>query len=763
MKCENLERLVYFNMPHGNIIISKPFKQVLCFEKLKRINLEHCESIQKFPELWAPNLKQFDLSYCKNLVEIHESIGLLDKLETLNLFGCKKLQALPRRLEFKSLIFFFISVIVNPFKNYRSCVHESIGLLDKLKVLDLSFCKRLQALPRRLEFKSLIHFNLISCKSIQELPKLCVPNLEDLNLSLCKNLVEIHESIGLLDKLEVLDPSFCKKLQALPRRLEFKSLELFFLVTVNPFKNYLSCFHESIGLLDKLESWDLQNCGKLQTLPLRLTLKSLKYFDLSGSTSLENFPNIDPKMQCLETLELCGTRIREFPSSNSIYQFQKLKDLSFSTNIPRQTCNSFDGYRFLQLERLTLSGENVTTLNDLDVDYFPKLYVLTPKNTNIVTILESLINFTRLSDLHIVDCKHFEEIQELPQSLRNLKVRNCPSWNLQSSNKILSQGIAKKNANRVHEFSHWPLCWIVSFPVPGSEIPDEFNHQSDGNSISFMVDQNRRFPYIFAVSFALGPTNGYCEFGIYVDVNGFKIECGSVHLEKSESCSLWFFAGPLCEWKKLNLSKQSHLKVIVKMENYYDHEESMDPTTIMKKFGVHVECICCPHKSSIPDSLPLLPLFPTSCNEGDSRHAIAMETTNATGFEYGLKGFQGDLNVSLSIPIDLKVHPLIPLPYSSNMDHEVFKTVSDLGHLKEFHNDGCNLSLSLNDSNASECEPPQVPDTSNGSDFRFGQLDLVGSTVSGGFDLGSSSMTHEFVNDDFDLNLCPTSTKTRTS
>nr|POE81866.1 hypothetical protein CFP56_08192 [Quercus suber] len=254
-----------------------------------------------------------------------------------------------------------------------------------------------------------------------------------------------------------------------------------------------------------------------------------------------------------------------------------------------------------------------------------------------------------------------------------------------------------------------------------------------------MVDQNRRFPYIFAVSFALGPTNGYCEFGIYVDVNGFKIECGSVHLEKSESCSLWFFAGPLCEWKKLNLSKQSHLKVIVKMENYYDHEESMDPTTIMKKFGVHVECICCPHKSSIPDSLPLLPLFPTSCNEGDSRHAIAMETTNATGFEYGLKGFQGDLNVSLSIPIDLKVHPLIPLPYSSNMDHEVFKTVSDLGHLKEFHNDGCNLSLSLNDSNASECEPPQVPDTSNGSDFRFGQLDLVGSTVSGGMEFNQDS------------------------
>ena len=160
-----------------------------------------------------------------------------------------------------------------------------------------------------------------------------------------------------------------------------------------------------------------------------------------------------------------------------------------------------------------------------------------------------------------------------------------------------------------------------------------------------MVGRNWRFPYLLAVCLALGPTNGYCEFGIYIDVNGFEIECDSLHLEKSESCRLWFSSGPFCEWEKLNLSKQSHLKVTVKMVELYYYRESIDPTTIIKKFGVHVEGICCPHKSFVPDSLPLLPLFPISCNEGDSRHAIAMETTNTTGFEYGLKGFQGDLNM----------------------------------------------------------------------------------------------------------------------
>ena len=190
------------------------------------------------------------------------------------------------------------------------------------------------------------------------------------------------------------------------------------------------------------------------------------------------------------------------------------------------------------------------------------------------------------------------------------------------------------------------------FIVQGSEIPNGFDHQSNGNSISFMVGWNWRFPYPFAVCVALGPTNGSCDYVVDIDINGcLEIRYASVFLEKSESSRLWFFFGPLCEWENelsyLNLSKQSHFKVThrIKMENCYYHRELMDSTAMIKKLGVHVECICSPHKSS----LPLLPLFPSSCNEGDIGHANAMETTNTTGFEYDLKGFQGELNMSLLV------------------------------------------------------------------------------------------------------------------
>ena len=127
-----------------------------------------------------------------------------------------------------------------------------------------------------------------------------------------------------------------------------------------------------------------------------------------------------------------------------------------------------------------------------------------------------------------------------------------------------------------------------------------------------------------------------------------------------------------------------------------------------------------------------------------------MEPPN-TGFEPGLKGFLGDLNGSLSAPNDSELLALLPGP---NMDHEVSNTVNDLRLLKGIHNDGGDLSLSLNDSNEREREPPLFPDLTNGFDFGFAQPILeLGSGVSSGFHFGSSSMAHACVNDDSDFNM----------
>ena len=157
--------------------------------KSKKINLNSSKSIQKVPKLSTPNLETLNLSLCENLLE----------------------------------------------------VHESIGLLDKLKTWDLTFCKNLQTLPKRMKLKSLKEFHLTGCKSIRKLPELQAPNLKTLNLSSCESLVEIHESIGLLNKLKTWDLTKCEKLQTLPRRIKWKFLVEFHLVGCKSIKNYLRC------------------------------------------------------------------------------------------------------------------------------------------------------------------------------------------------------------------------------------------------------------------------------------------------------------------------------------------------------------------------------------------------------------------------------------------------------------------------------------------------------------------------------------------
>ena len=257
--------------------------------------------------------------------------------------------------------------------------------------------------------------NFQYCESITELPNLCAPNLEKLDLRYCRNLVEIHEYIG---------------------------------------------------CLDKLERWYLIYCEKLKTLPSNLMLKSLDVFDLEGCLSLEKFPNIHPEMKCLESLDLRRSGIRELPSSieyltsltelhlnncqnlrdlpDSIYKLQMLKKLWISTTKLRPVCNSFDSlsrYGVLGLEHLNLSDcENIIELDFfMKPDYFPFLKYLDLSGTNVVTIPKSISRFTKLKELQIYNCNQLREIPILPQSIRRVYAKNSPLLDPQSSSKLLIQ------------------------------------------------------------------------------------------------------------------------------------------------------------------------------------------------------------------------------------------------------------------------------------------------------------------------------------
>jgi len=244
---------------------------------------------------------------------------------------------------------------------------------------------------------------------------LCAPNLETLDLSLCKNLVTVHESFG---------------------------------------------------FLDKLQAWNLDRCAKLQNLPNSLRLKSLKEFFLTDCSSLEKFPDIHLEMKCLENLDLSGSGILELPSSigyltglksldleychnlrdvpDSIYKLQLLEGLYIPTAKLRPVCSSFDGfsgYGFLRLDCLDFRrSKNIVELDLLiKLDYFPALKHLFLSGTNIVSIPESISKFTTLEILEINNCKQLREIPRLPQSIRLVNAKGCLSLDQQSSSRLLNQ------------------------------------------------------------------------------------------------------------------------------------------------------------------------------------------------------------------------------------------------------------------------------------------------------------------------------------
>jgi Leucine-rich repeat (LRR) protein len=250
-----------------------------------------------------------------------------------------------------------------------------------------------------------------------------VPNIKSLKLDACKNLVEVHDSIGRLDKLKKLS---------------------------------------------------LNNCTKLRILPSCLMMESLKYFSLDGCSSLKKFPNISREMKSLKTLFLTKTAICELPLS--FENLTGLEWLQFGNNLGGVHLRS-SIYKLQHIEHLIIHGD-VIFLKDVETDrgsqckfnegfsnVFPNLYglylddfkihseidfILTIccshtlgelyiENSNVVTLPESISRFERLDQLQIYNCNEFQDIPRLPRSIRFVDLSNCDSLDSSASTKLFHQ------------------------------------------------------------------------------------------------------------------------------------------------------------------------------------------------------------------------------------------------------------------------------------------------------------------------------------
>ncbi|XP_050266979.1 disease resistance protein RUN1-like isoform X4 [Quercus robur] len=414
------------------------------------------------------------------------------------------------------------------------------------------FCKQ------EFQLENMKHLNLRGCKFITKLPDLCTPNLETLDLSGCENLVKIHESGEFLHKLKTWNLGYCKKLQNIPNNLMLTSLEV-------------------------LETLDLYGCNNLRDLP------------------------------------------------DGIYKLQLLWELVTPTAKLRPTCNSFDsssGYGFLKMKFLDFNYyKNVIELDLLmRPDYFPALSSIFLSGTNIITIPESISRFPRLKSLSIESCKHLREVQGLPLSIRRVDATNCPLLDYKSPSGLLNQvieimgilpngvcGSARSNELMDPQFTDYFPSETegaqsesesedgdieCTLRVSGTEIP-WFNHQSvESNSILFWV--GRKFSQL-ALYFAFGTISVDCWCYYYISINGCKIGGSTSFIIYN---NLLYFEtiphGLLQDYlNDSNPTDQNYVEIT------YETRGHAEPPIKATRWGVHVECICPPQESGIPN-LPLL-------------------------------------------------------------------------------------------------------------------------------------------------------------
>ena len=164
-----------------------------------------------------------------------------------------------------------------------------------------------------------------------------------------------------------------------------------------------------------------------------------------------------------------------------------------------------------------------------------------------------------------------------------------------------------------------------TYELPYTEIPRWLNskHQSVGNSKVVEFRVGRKFPNVFAVYFAfgLGPQlpSYRVDLNVYLSINGFekvKIAIFILHrfnLDRDSDDTLRISSISHLKLQKLldesNPSDDNHVEVT------YEETDRNNPPCEIRRWGVKVECICCPQISSILSSMMALTL---DDNDSDS-------------------------------------------------------------------------------------------------------------------------------------------------
>ncbi|XP_047156323.1 TMV resistance protein N-like [Vigna umbellata] len=434
-------------------------------------------------------------------------------------------------------------------------------------------------------------------------PSNCLPSNFDPNkLVTCKLPHSYFTSFGFLgsskkfENLTVLNFDRCKFLTQTPDMSDLGNLEE---VSFKDCESLVEV-HDSVGFMSKLKILNAEGCIKLMSFP-PLNLPTLERLELSYCSNLEKFPEILGKMGNIRVLQLEELPIKELPLS-----FQNLiglEDLFLSCEIvhlPSSIAtmpNLFDftvtnckGWQWVKSED---AEDNVGSMVPSKVDWFSafscnldddffsvgfmrlaQVRSLFLRNNNFTQLPECLKEFHNLCTLDVSHCKHLQEIRGFPPKLKLFKAINCISLTSSSLSMLLNK--------QLHEARK------TEFWFPGASFPEWVDLQSSGPSCSFWF--RNKFP-AKVLSLLIAPVGDKDEFGFIrpmVFIDGKVQESRAFYFKEIERM-FEFDQTYLFDLQKLptysNLFEQPLQKEWKHVKVTY---EGVIESSIVKATGIHV-------------------------------------------------------------------------------------------------------------------------------------------------------------------------------
>ncbi|KAG2671326.1 hypothetical protein I3760_14G129400 [Carya illinoinensis] len=231
-------------------------------QNLKCLDLRNCKNLMEIPDLTgAQNLQKIYITGCINLCEIHPSIKVLKQIQKIVMHGT----------------------------GIKQLWTGTLAVLHNLKCLDLSNCKNLIEIPDLTGAQNLEEIYLTGCinlceihpsiKVLKQIQKIVMHgtgikqlwtgtlavlhNLKCLYLSNCKNLIEIPDLSG-APNLEIIDLRDCTSLcEVHPSIYELKRRKYLGMSSTG----IKQLWKGTLVVLHNLKNLDLSNCKNLNEIP----------------------------------------------------------------------------------------------------------------------------------------------------------------------------------------------------------------------------------------------------------------------------------------------------------------------------------------------------------------------------------------------------------------------------------------------------------------------------------------------------------------